>query len=296
MSIVPAWPRCCKSSAICSRKKSIYLPAEWSVSESVRLFRLVPRSQPWLIPATGSTWRTRLNLRASLKGDTGRIDEAVVDSRAALDLVLSVGMESAAGRPNQLAFKKEMASIYNNMGKWLQLGGKLASAEETYRKGMGFLDQMEIEAPGMPETRESLALCQAVLGELLRATKRNEGAEALFKQAIDRLERLALEYPSVPRYKKHLCTFYVVLSTLYWSMDRFRGIDRGKTKGRDVRSPLPVNQQVHLNNLAWYLVTVPDLATRNVAKGLELAEQSCKALPPDVGKLEYAGRGSLPQS
>ena len=116
-------------------------------------------------------------------------------------------MESAAGRPNQLALKKELASIYSNMGKWLQLGGKLAEAEETYRKGMAFLDQMQLEAPGMPETRESLALCQAVLGELLRATKRNEDSEALFKQAIGRLEQLAADYPSVPRYRKHLARF-----------------------------------------------------------------------------------------
>ena len=146
-------------------------------------------------------------------------------------------MESSAGRPNQLALKKELASIYNNMGKWLQLGGKLAEAEETYRKGMEFLDQIEIEAPGMPETRESLALCQAVLGELLRATKRNEGAEALFKDAIDRLEQLAAEYPSVARYKKQLAQRSRRAEHAVLVDGPVSRIDRGKTKGRDVLIP-----------------------------------------------------------
>ena len=42
---------------------------------------------------------------------------------------------------------------------------------------------------------------------------------------------------------------------------------------------LPLDEQVHLNNLAWYLVTVPDLATRNIAKGLELADQAVRLCP-----------------
>src|SRR4029077_1461187 len=75
------------------RKRSIYLPAEWSVSESVRLFRLVLDHNP-RDPGRRIDLAHALNLRASLKGDTGRIDEAVVDSRAALDLVLRMTMES----------------------------------------------------------------------------------------------------------------------------------------------------------------------------------------------------------
>ena len=42
---------------------------------------------------------------------------------------------------------------------------------------------------------------------------------------------------------------------------------------------LLVDEQIHLNNLAWYLVTVPDLANRNVAKGLELADQAVRLCP-----------------
>ena len=54
------------------RKKSIYLPAEWSVSESVRLFRLVLDHNP-SDPGRRIDLAHALNLRASLKGDTGRI-------------------------------------------------------------------------------------------------------------------------------------------------------------------------------------------------------------------------------
>jgi len=260
------------------RKKSIYLPAEWTVSESVRLFRLVLDHNP---SDTGHRINLAhaLNLRASLKGDTGRIDEALVDSRAALDIVLRVSAEAAAGRSNRIALKKELASIYSNIGKWLQLGGDLANAEEFYRKGMAFLDQVEVEVPGMPDTRESLALGHAVLGELLRATKRNQGSEALFKQAIGRLERLTLDYPRIPRYRKHLARVYVVLSTLYWSMDRFPESTEARKKAALFNPRLLVDEQVHLNNLAWYLVTVPDLANRNESKALELAKEAVRLCP-----------------
>ena len=190
-----------------------------------------------------------------------------------------------------------MASIYNNMGKWLQLDGKLVKAEETYRKGMGFSIRVELEAPECRRRENRWHLGQAVLGELLRATKRNEDSEALFKQAIDRLEQLAAEYPSVPRYKKHLATRTRRAEHAVLVDGPVPGIDRGKTKRP--RCSIPAcrsNEQIHLNNLAWYLVTVPDLATRNDGEGPESGRASCKALPPDVAKLEYAGRGSIPQS
>jgi len=67
----------------------------------------------------------------------------------------------------------------------------------------------------------ALALRQAMLGELLRSTRRTGSAEGLFKQAIDGLEGLAADYPGVPSYKKHLARLYDVLSTLYCATDRF---------------------------------------------------------------------------
>jgi len=256
------------------RRQAIYGPAEWSIHESVRLFQQVvdhdPRSVDWRLALANAR-----NQMASLQGETGRIEEALLDSKKALDLLLSVERDGAVMRgEDPLLLKKELASIYNNLGKWLQLGGRLSEAEDVYRKGLTLEQELVIECPGVPDTRESVALSQAMLGELLRATRRNDGAEVQFKQAIGGLERLVVDYPRVPRYRKHLARIYDVLSTLYWGTDRFRDSDEARRKAASFDPRLRQGQQIHLNNLAWYLITAPNPAARNTGRALELATKA----------------------
>ena len=81
-AIAPGWRTYYIKFASLLRKQSIYVPAEWAVSESVRLFRELVDHDP-RDPGRRIDLAHALNQMASLKGDTGRIDEAVVDSRCA---------------------------------------------------------------------------------------------------------------------------------------------------------------------------------------------------------------------
>ena len=145
--------------------------------------------------------------------------------------------------------------------------------------------------PAPRATHESLALCQAMLGDLLRSGQRIDAAVSLFQQAISGLERLAMDYPRVPRYRKHLARCCVVLSTLYWTGDRFRESDEARCKAMTY-DPEFTGQQRHLNNLAWYLVTA-SIPQANPALGLALAREAVERSGV-LAVLEYAGRGWIP--
>jgi tetratricopeptide (TPR) repeat protein len=133
--------------------------------------------------------------------------------------------------------------------------------------------------PGKPAPRESLALCQAMLGDLFRATQRNEAAEPLLKQAIAGLERLVADYPGVPRYKEQLARLNVVLSTVYWSNGRFHESTAARRRAVTCDPRLQHGQQARLNNLAWFLLTAPNPAARNPVRALELASKAVELIP-----------------
>ena len=270
------------------RRRAIYGPAEWTFNEVVRLFEEVLEHVPGAAGTRLALAHAR-NEKASLQGETGRIEQALAESKKALDLLLSVKRDSADMKGNEpLLLKKELASIYHNLGKWLQLGGRLAEAEDVYRKGLAMEQQLLVEGAGVPDIRESIALSQAMLGELLRATRRNDGAEVEFKQAIASLERLVADFPRVPRYRLHLARIYDVLSTLYWGTDRTIESDEARRKAASYNPKLRQGQQVHLNNLAWYLITAPNPAARNPRRP-RARDQGRGARSRSLGCPEYPG-------
>jgi serine/threonine protein kinase len=271
------------------RRNGIYGPAEWSFNESVRLFEEALVRDPHAA-GTRLALAHALNEMASLQGEIGRIEEALAVSKKSLDLLLSVKPPPVVMNGNEpLQLKKELASIYNNLGKWLQLGGRLAEAEDVYRKVLAMEQELRVEGAGVPDIRESIALSEAMLGQLLRATRRDDGAETLLKQAIAELERLVADYPRVPRFRDHAARVYIVLSTLYWDTDRFPESEEARRRAARFNPKLRHGQQVHLNNLAWYLITAPNPAARNPRRALELATRALGMDPEHWGVLNTLG-------
>ena len=134
------------------RRQAIYGPAEWTIqrgrsASSKRSSSTIPRAA-----GTRLALAHARNEMASLQGETGRIEQALAESKKALDLLLSVQRDAADMKGNEpLLLKKELASIYNNLGKWLQLGGRLAEAEDVYRKGLAMEQQLLVEGAGVPD-------------------------------------------------------------------------------------------------------------------------------------------------
>jgi tetratricopeptide (TPR) repeat protein len=260
------------------RRHSVYVAAEWAAEESVRLLRQVVSRNPQDTQSRLALARA-LNQMAGIEGETGRVSLAVAESRHALEMVQTLGSATDVTRPDRAVLDHELASIYTNMGKWLQLDGKFAEAEDVFDKAMVLLNRLELEGRRTSATRESLILCQAMLGELLRSTRRGGEAELRFNQAIHGLEGLAADYPGVPRYKKQLARLFDVLSTVYLATDRVPDSVKASRRATNLDPNLHEGQQAVLNNLAWYLVNAPNPAARNARRALELARKAVEISP-----------------
>jgi serine/threonine protein kinase/tetratricopeptide (TPR) repeat protein len=260
------------------RRRTVYGPAEWAFEESVRLLEQVLERHPE-DPSYRLALAHTLNQKSALKGETGRFSLALADSRRALALLQALRKEGNHQGRNSITLTQELAAVHSNMGKWLQLGGEPSGAEQAYREALGLLMNIQARTPAAPVTQESLATCQAMLGELQRATGRDGEAENLLKQAISHLERLAADFPRVPRYKTQLARLYDVLSILYLDTERIEESAEAGQQAILYDPGLHRCQQIHLNNIAWYLVSAPNPSARNPVRGLEIARKAVDLAP-----------------
>ena len=196
---------CCKNSVTCYEK--VHLPARRVDCQRIGpTFPAGARSQPELIPGIGSIWRTHRTgeqvsraIRAGLTKPSSTVGPRSTSCWA--------WRRNNPRRAEPVAVKKELASIYCNMGKWLQLGGNLAEAEESYRKGMAILNQVEPRPPA----------CRTLGNRWLLATpswancSERKSETKVLKPSSSRRSAVSssgqLDYPRIPRYRKHLCAF-----------------------------------------------------------------------------------------
>jgi eukaryotic-like serine/threonine-protein kinase len=260
------------------RRHSVYVAAEWAAEESVRLLRQVVSRNPQNTQYRLALGRA-LNQMAGIEGETGRVAMAVANSRDALEIVQTAGSATEISGPDRVVLDQVLAAIYSNLGRWLQLDGKFAAAEEVFGKAMSLLNRLERAGGRTSATRESLTVCQAIMGELLLSTRRNADAEVLFKQAMHGFEGLAADFPGVPRYKKQLARLYDALSTIYLASDRVPDSVEASRRATILDPKLHECQQAVLNNLAWYLLTAPNPAARNPLKALELSRKAVELSP-----------------
>ncbi|WP_165251627.1 serine/threonine-protein kinase [Paludisphaera soli] len=252
------------------RRQAVYGPGEWAVDQSIQLFRKIPpspddRNRRFALAQA-------LNLKAHIEGETGRVEKALADSNEALGLL--VGLQSSAGSafPPAIDLKNELAAIYTGMGTWLQLARRRGEAEEAYRKGLEQVEEFRSATLSQPAGRESLARCQARLGDLLLESRRHPEALESLEASVAVLESLIADYPRVPRYKRDLARLYESLSRAYWETDRPEDSEAVLKKAYALDPKREAFEQIRLNNIAWYLVTTPDLSSRNPARAVEMAE------------------------
>ncbi|MDG3006696.1 serine/threonine-protein kinase [Paludisphaera mucosa] len=253
------------------RRQAVYGPCDWAVEQSVQLFRQTVEHAP-ADPSNRFALAQALNLKANIEGDTGRIEKALADTNEALGLLEPLEGRVGPGQPPAIDLKNELASAYTGLGTWLQLGRRRGEAEAAYRKGLKLVEEFQAASSVHPVGRESLARCYARLGELQLEARRHEEAVVSLEQGIAALKRLVTDYPRVPRYKRELGRLYEVLSRLYWETDRPEDSEAALKTASEYDPKREAFEQVRLNNIAWYLVTTPDIAARNPAKAVELAE------------------------
>lgn len=253
------------------RRSAVYGPAEWAAGQSVGLLRERVAHAPDDAMARLALAQT-LNLKANLEGDIGRSTAALKDVEEALSLLND--LESEAGR--RLArtpdLEQELVSAYTGLGSWLQVELRHEEAESAYRKGLRVVARLDAAVSAQPAFREAAARCRSGLGELLwRSRRYDEGVNEL-KIAVDALKRLTSDFPRVPRYRRDMSRGYELLSRIYWETDRAEESEAALRAALELDPRRESYEQTRRNNIAWYLVTTPDLAARNPAKAVEWAE------------------------
>lgn len=261
------------------RRHAVFGPAEWAADQSVQLLRNVLAGGPDE-PVRRFALAQALNLRANIAGDTARTARALADSNEALALLAP--LESVAkDLPASIDLKNELAAAYLGLGSSLQVEHRRGEAEAAYRKALKIVEECQAAGGAQPAGRESLARCRARLGELQWESRRRDDAIATLEQAAADLRRLADEYPRVPRHRRDLARIQELLSRIYWEAGRPEDSEAADKAAYELDPKRAAFEQTRLNNIAWYLVTTPDVSSRNPAKAVEFAELVV-ANSPDV--------------
>ena len=105
--------------------------------------------------------------------------------------------------PGILQYRRELASIFNNLGRLGRDREQAELASESFRQAANLLKPLASEYPQVPDYRQNLAIVQFQLN-LLRVATDPAGAEAALAQVLDDQERLIASYPDVPDYRNAL--------------------------------------------------------------------------------------------
>jgi serine/threonine-protein kinase len=150
----------------------------------------------------GARWqiaRASNNL-GSLMADKGQANKSaeafLIRARDELDRL-------SAEFPGILQYRRELASIFNNLGRLGRGREQAELASESFRQAANLLKPLATKYPQVPDYRQNLAIVQFQLN-LLRAATDPAGAAPALAQVLDDQERLIASYPDVPDYRNAL--------------------------------------------------------------------------------------------
>ncbi|HKM52042.1 MAG TPA: protein kinase [Isosphaeraceae bacterium] len=150
----------------------------------------------------GARWQVARasNNLGSLLANTGQASKSaeafLIRARDELDRLF-------AEFPGILQYRRELASIFNNLGRLGREREQAELASESFRQAANLLKPLATQYPQVPDYRQNLAIVQFQLN-LLRVATDPAGAEPALAQVLDDQERLIASYPDVPDYRNAL--------------------------------------------------------------------------------------------
>ena len=105
--------------------------------------------------------------------------------------------------PGILQYRRELASIFNNLGRLGRDREQPELASESFRQAAGLLKPLATKYVQVPDYRQNLAIAEFQLN-LLKIATDPAGAEPALAQLLDDQESLIVRYPDVPDYRNAL--------------------------------------------------------------------------------------------
>ena len=166
-----------------------------------------------------------------------------------------------------------LARSFVRLGQVLAVTGKAQDVEKSYRQAVKLLDRPVEEMSESERRRADLAQTLAGLADLLKDPDRQSEAEEMRRRVIHSYETLRADFRENAQYKLRLARSYLALVRLLW--ERGRPTDAAEPYRKALELD-PEDAGVN-NELAWFLVTTPELRLRDAALAVRLGNKAVTA-------------------
>jgi serine/threonine protein kinase len=177
--------------------------------------------------------------------------------------------------PAKQRYQEELACCSNNFGILWEKTHQTEDAETSYARSAQLLEDLANRFPRMLDYHSDLGGARFSQARLLADRHENEKAGEFLKQAIDH-QRIAIEgNPRSPQYFAPLWPQYQLLLKL---LAEDHKNDQVILVLQDAQEKCK-NMPSILNNLAWWMVRLPQAPFGNVEIGLQMAKQATERNP-----------------
>jgi tetratricopeptide (TPR) repeat protein/tRNA A-37 threonylcarbamoyl transferase component Bud32 len=197
------------------------------------------------------------------------------EGEAALQDALEIHKRLIARGQLKGTVERYAARNFVDVGRVLAAAGQVEDAEKSYREAVSLLDRTVQEFPRSVRDREELAQTLTVLADFLKDPARRQEAKDIRRDVIHHYETLRATSPEDLKYPPRLIRSHLKLNSLLWDLGLQREAAEALRKALEVD---PENPAVN-NQLAWLLATGPDLALRDAATAVRLAQKAVEAQP-----------------
>jgi serine/threonine protein kinase/uncharacterized protein HemY len=197
--------------------------------------------------------------------------------QAEQDLLKAIGLQKKLVEdfPAVPDYRYDLFRSQKTLG-WL-LGGtkRPEEAEAAFRDAATITEKLAADYPAVHYYLGGLAGTYHTLGEFRVKDGRYSEAEDAFRKCIATFDRLIAEYPNVPEYgpdRRQTCFHLASVLNVLHRSEEADNVYR-KALNVDTRNSL------ELDDLAWLLVTYPDLRLRDPQQAIRLAKKAVELAP-----------------
>lgn len=177
--------------------------------------------------------------------------------------------------PAKHRYQEELAHCSHNFGFLLESTHKLPEAKQAFARAESLLETLAKQFPSLLDYQSDLAGCWYNRARLLALENEGEKACPLLQQAIDLQVIATKNNPRNPHYYSSLWAQYHLLLELLLENKKSDQVQLVLERAQEQCQDIPPI----LNNLAWWMVSLPHPPFGNADLGLQMAKKATEKAP-----------------
>src|SRR5258708_31380994 len=183
---------------------------------------------------------------------------------------------------------------YGRMGETMANTGAISEGLQKLEMARSIYQELAASSPQSPARRD-VASVDMVMGDILKAAKKNDEAVDSFRQALKITESLASEDPKNTEYKRDLHITLGRLADALYAAGKQQEARRATEQALQALRPMvdaPGASDYEIYQYCWILLTTPFRDLRAPSRALRYAEQLVQATAGrDPNTLDLLARG-----